>query len=270
MTARWPDKTSRRVQLWRLVYFYPRIGDAITVATRAWDLVQLVGARQAAVAPARSASFYVPAMPVRTPILSRPLPVLIAGAVCLTILATLADSVAYTHLSYPAVYQQNLGRLMRVAGWLPFWLLAAAALYRVTRSPAGKRHALLLMAAPTLSGALSETIKLLVRRERPTAAAGEYLFRAFLDHPFDTGRFGMPSGDATVAFAAAMILTRVWPEARLVWFGLAVGCALGRVLSRAHFLSDVTVAALLGITVAEWLWRRYGSTTSTLPLPTAT
>jgi membrane-associated phospholipid phosphatase len=177
--------------------------------------------------------------------------------------------VAYTYLSYPGVYQQNLGRLIRVAGWLPFWLLAAAAFYQIARSPAGKRHALLLAAAPTASGALSELIKLLVRRERPTAAAGAYLFRAFSDHPVDTGRFGMPSGDATVAFAAAWILTRVWPEAKFLWFSLAVGCALGRVLSRAHFLSDVTVAALLAVAVSEWLWRRYTSAGSS-PLPTAT
>lgn len=188
----------------------------------------------------------------------RPL-VLVAGAIGLILLANLADAVAYTYLSYPPVYQQNLGRLIRVAGWLPFWLLAAAAFYRVAQSPAGKRHALLLMSAPTLSGALSEFLKLLVRRERPTAAEGAYVFRAFRDHPFDTGRFGMPSGDATVAFAAAAILTRVWPEARILWFALAIGCALGRVLSRAHFLSDVTVAALLGVTVSEWLWRRYSS-----------
>jgi undecaprenyl-diphosphatase len=135
--------------------------------------------------------------------------------------------------------------------------LAGAAFYRIGPTLTARRHALLLITAPTISGACSELLKLLVRRERPTAAAGAYVFQAFSEHPFSTGRFGMPSGDATVAFAGCAILARIWPEARSIWYALAVGCALARVLSRAHFLSDVTAAAILGWVVTDWLWRRY-------------
>jgi membrane-associated phospholipid phosphatase len=49
-----------------------------------------------------------------------------------------------------------------------------------------------------------------------------------------------------VAFAAAATLARLFPEASILWYGLALGCALTRVASGAHFMSDVVVAALVG------------------------
>lgn len=182
----------------------------------------------------------------------------LAGVAGALLIATLVDQTAYTLLTFPQVYDGKWGRLFRMVGWLPLWFVVGFAFYRIAGTSIAKRHALLLMAAPTLAGACSELIKLLIRRGRPTAAEGSYVFRAFLDQPLYTAHFGMPSGDATVAFAVALILTRVWPKAWVIWYGLAVGCALGRVLSRAHFLSDVTAAAVLGTAVAEWLWRRFG------------
>jgi membrane-associated phospholipid phosphatase len=208
-------------------------------------------------------------MPSTAPPERRQLLLFAGAAVGLILLATLADSVAYTYLSFPRVYEQNWGRLLRTLGYLPFWLLAGAAFYRIATSLATRRYALLLIVAPTVGGACSELLKLLVRRERPTAAAGAYVFQAFSDHPFSTGRFGMPSGDATVAFAACAVLARIWPEARAIWYALAVGCALARVLSRAHYLSDVTAAALLGWVVTDSLWRRYAPASAAAAPPTA-
>jgi membrane-associated phospholipid phosphatase len=179
------------------------------------------------------------------------------GAAALVLTAFLADSWAFAHLSLPSVYDQGWGRLLRTLGYLPFWLLIGLAFYRSTTTPSGRRHAMLLMVAPTLSGALSELCKLLVRRERPGPSVGLYVFRAFSDRPFSTAGFGMPSGDVIVAFAACATLARVWPRTRVLWYGLAVGCAFARVLSRAHFLSDVTVAGILGWSVADQLWKRY-------------
>jgi membrane-associated phospholipid phosphatase len=188
---------------------------------------------------------------------------LAAAAAVLIALATLADPVAYRHLSYPHVYAHDWGRLLRTLGYLPFWLLAGAAFYRAAHTPGHRRSALLLLAAPTASGALSEVLKFLIRRARPTAADGAYVFLSFTDHPFVTRHFGMPSGDATVAFAACAVLARVWPEARILWYALAAACALARVVTHAHFLSDVTAAALLGWAVTDWLWRRYALSPAT-------
>ena len=182
---------------------------------------------------------------------------LMLGGAALLLIASLGDAWAYTYLTFPRVYEQNWGRLLRVIGWLPFWLLAGAVFWRSAATLVARRHAIILMGAPTLSGAMSELLKLLIRRERPGPNAGAYVFRSFAEHTFSTAGLGMPSGDATVAFAACVIAARLWPHARGIWYGLAIGCALGRVLSRAHFLSDVTAAAILGSVVADALWRRY-------------
>ena len=53
------------------------------------------------------------------------------------------------------------------------------------------------------------------------------------------------------------MLARLYPRARWLWYALAAGCALTRVLARAHFLSDVTLAAIIGWAVAALLWRCY-------------
>jgi membrane-associated phospholipid phosphatase len=170
-------------------------------------------------------------------------------------LAILADGWALSHLVYLDVYEHDWGRMLRTMGFLPFWLLAGAALMLVDRpGPASPRRGALLMLAPTIAGALGEVLKLLVRRERPHPADGAaYVFRAWSDHPFSSKGFGMPSSHAIVAFAAAAMLARLFPRARVVWYGMAVGCALTRVLSQAHYLSDVTVAAVMGVLVSAAL-----------------
>lgn len=191
-------------------------------------------------------------------------------AVALIAAASLADSWAFAHLTLPGIYDRDWGRLLKTIGYLPLWLLVGLACYRIATTPSGRRHATLLMAAPTVSGIVSELLKLLIRRERPSLTEGAYLFRSFSDRPFASAGFGMPSGDAIVAFAGCAILARVWPRARGIWYGLAAGSALARVLSHAHFLSDVTVAGILGWAVAGMLWERYAlPAASGAPLPSA-
>jgi undecaprenyl-diphosphatase len=193
--------------------------------------------------------------------LSKPRPVHIAlGLLALVALVTLADPWAYTYLSFRGIYDQGWGRIVRTTGYLPFWLLAGLALFLSSRSAWAQRAALLLAGAPTAAGALGQVLKLLIRRGRPLANEGQYVFRAFTDRPFYSRDFGMPSGDVIVAFAAFAILARLWPRARILWYGLGLCCALGRVLVGAHFLSDVVVAAVLGWATA-WVAVRL------LPLP---
>jgi undecaprenyl-diphosphatase len=196
--------------------------------------------------------------PARSPLL------LLLGAATLILVASLADSWAYTHLFAPGADSHDWGRFLRVMGFLPIWWVAGMAARLSTASPEGRRGALLLMGAPTFAGALDEILKLLVRRERPGPNAGEYVFRSFTDHPFSTRGLGMPSSHTIVAFTAATVLSRLWPRARPIWYGLAAGCALTRVMSRAHFLSDVVAGALAGWVVGSLLWRAYS-----LPSPSS-
>jgi membrane-associated phospholipid phosphatase len=185
--------------------------------------------------------------------------VLLAAAIILYV-ATLLDGWAYASLVDPRVYERDWGRLLRVIGYLPLWILMAAALVLHDRGehPRGTsvwRRGTLLLGAVTAGGLAAEVLKLLLRRERPRLTDGEYVFRAFSDRPFHTGGIGLPSSHALVAFAAAAMLARLFPRATPVWYLLATGCALTRVMSRAHFLSDVALAALTGWAIVALIWR---------------
>lgn len=187
--------------------------------------------------------------------------VLIAGAAF--IVASLLDGVAYSYLVDQRVYERDWGRLLRVIGYLPLWMLAAAALVlqdggEPSRRPTRWRRGGLLLASPVLGGIAAEVLKLLLRRERPRLTGGAYEFRAFTEDPLHAGGLGLPSSHALVAFAGAAMLAHLFPRATPVWYLLAIGCGVTRVMSRQHFLSDVVLAAILGIAVAALLWRRWG------------
>jgi membrane-associated phospholipid phosphatase len=169
----------------------------------------------------------------------------------------LADRYMYDHWYHKDIYDLDWARLLREMGWLPTWAIASLALWLSQRkldAALAKRHAQLLIFAPALAGIVSEVLKLVVRRERPAINDGDYGFRAWDDRTFSTVGLGMPSGHTMVAFAAATALARIYPGARWVWYSLAVGCAATRVLDHAHFLSDVTVGALLGWSIGWGVW----------------
>jgi membrane-associated phospholipid phosphatase len=122
-----------------------------------------------------------------------------------------------------------------------------------------KRRALLVIGAPALAGLVCEVLKLLIRRERPDVAAGEWVFRAWGDHTFSTAGLATPSSHTMVAFGAATMLARLYPRARWVFYVAAWGCGATRVLSHGHYLSDVTFGALMGWAVAWGVWIQAGS-----------
>ncbi len=51
-----------------------------------------------------------------------------AGLIVLFLIAQLTDQWVFHHFTYPAIYERNWGRLLRFAGHLPLWGLAALAL----------------------------------------------------------------------------------------------------------------------------------------------
>jgi membrane-associated phospholipid phosphatase len=104
---------------------------------------------------------------------------------------------------------------------------------------------------------MAELLKLAFRRERPGLTDGAHVFRPWSDRPFSTAELGLPSSEAAVAFAAAAVLARLFPEARGLWYGVALGCALTRVAARGHFMSDIVFAALVGYVVTLILWRHH-------------
>ncbi len=211
------------------------------------------------------------------PLLRTVLSFLLVAAVAMA-LALALDGWAYAHVYDAGVYDHDLGRMLRVMGFLPLWILAAAALALsdagvpaggaeppaapsgdAARSVPARRwfsRALPLVLAPALSGGVGELLKLVIRRERPWAHAGAWVFRPWSDHPFSSAGLSTPSSHALVAFGAAFALARLFPRGWPVWYLLAIGCALTRVAARAHFLSDVTLGALVAwaVTAALWHW----------------
>ncbi len=155
------------------------------------------------------------------------------------------------------VNDRDWGRLLRSMGYLPLWVFAALALW--LHGPAGpvtRRRAGLLVLAPAVAGLVAELTKLLVRRLRPDPEHFAYVFRAFGDTPFSTRNLGLPSSHVMVAFGGAFALAYLFPRTRWVWFTLAAGCALTRVMALGHFLSDAAAAVLLAWMVASVLQAR--------------
>jgi membrane-associated phospholipid phosphatase len=178
--------------------------------------------------------------------------------------AHLVDWWAYSALASPRLGDRDLGRMLRIMGFLPFWILGAIALglcdaaYHVVRGARRYARALLLFFGAALGGLAAEVMKILARRERPDAEIGEYVFRGWAEQPFHTGGLGLASSHAGVAFGAAFMLARLFPRARWVWYTLGAGCAYSRVAAGAHFVSDVVVAGVLSYLVVALLWRRFG------------
>ena len=186
-----------------------------------------------------------------------------AGALIgLFVVAQVTDQWVFHHFAYAGIYDRGWARMLRTAGYLPVWGIVALGVLlhdwtprlRRTLRHAGRRS-LLLFSSPALGGIVAEALKIVLRRERPGLTDGAHVFRPWSDQPWSTAQLGLPSSEAAVAFAAAAALARLFPEAWLLWYLVATGCALTRVASGAHFLSDVVLAALVGYVVVLGLWR---------------
>jgi len=193
--------------------------------------------------------------------------VFLAVAVAAIVVAHLLDHVVWQHVRDPRVNDRDWGRLLRSMGYLPTWIVVAGALWlqdggssRRLSDPSfgwGWRGGLMVL-APTVAGAVAELLKMLVRRLRPAPDVFSYQWRSFSEDVFSTKGLGMPSSHVIVAFAGAAVLSRLFPRAWWLWYLLAAGCALTRLLALGHFLSDTVVAALLGYVVAVVMSRSGG------------
>lgn len=187
---------------------------------------------------------------------SQPLRVLVLGVAAIA-LAHLLDPVGWRYFHFDGVYSDDFGRMLRVMGYVPLWLVVAAAFVLHDR-PLGRGRwwrGGSLVAGVAAAGIVGELLKLLLRRERPRAHEGEYVFRSFSERPFSSGGLAWPSSHAIVAFGAAAILSRLFPRARIVFWALAWGCALSRVADGAHFVSDVVTSAVAAWLVVAGVWR---------------
>lgn len=136
---------------------------------------------------------------------------------------------------------------LRNAGYLPTWIVVAAALVLAGHQAGGRRPSRFaaVALAPAAAGLAAELLKIIVSRDRP-GATGLHHYRGLFAGFSDGSNLGMPSSHAAVAFAAAFTLLRLAPPGGWVVLPVAAGCGLTRLLMGDHFTSDIYVAAWLG------------------------
>lgn len=198
----------------------------------------------------------------------------VGGSGAAVLLALALDRLAFELLDEPNASNEDWNRMFRVMGYLPLWILLGFALMRcdwpakpVTQRSPGPRRGLMLICATLLSGVVAEGLKLLIRRERPDAAAedGIHGFRPFGEEPFSTAGLEMPSSHVAVAFAGCFVLCRFFPRAWPIWLVFAGGCAYTRLLDRAHFLSGVVLAISVAYAAAWFALRALRDRSATMP-----
>lgn len=174
------------------------------------------------------------------------------------------DPWVFAHIRAEGVYDRDWGRLLRVMGFAPTWLLIALGLVLSRRGLADARGGraarmpgLFLITAIAATGLVGEVVKLAVRRGRPGPTDGLYALVPWTGS-WNTGGLGFPSSHAIVAFAGAFAMARLSPRTAPLWLALAAGCGLTRLLDGKHFLSDVVAAAALAAGLVALLWDAMG------------
>jgi undecaprenyl-diphosphatase len=81
--------------------------------------------------------------------------------------------------------------------------------------------------------------------------------------------FSFPSGHAAATFGAAVAVSRMWPQTRVLWWTLAVLIGYSRIYLGHHYPLDVACGALVGVAVAFCVLggRHRATYSSTLPRP---
>lgn len=166
------------------------------------------------------------------------------------ILFTLLDF-PLLHIFYqgkdPAIEHHDWYRFLRVLGFLGTW--AAVGFLFVIHDRNRHRGAAIFLSALT-AGAIAELLKLVIVRERPVdngvIQEGFYNFRGLFSGFSDGSNLGLPSSHAAVAFGGCLMLAALVPNTRRFLILLAIGCAITRMLTGAHFATDVYLGAIIG------------------------
>jgi membrane-associated phospholipid phosphatase len=131
-------------------------------------------------------------------------------------------------------------------------------------APRAHETALLSGEAAANAYAVSEVLKLVTRRERPTldGARGNFASSAVLDGSF-------PSNHAAVAWSIASVIGSAYPGwlTRLSVYSVATGVSVSRITAKDHFPSDVLVGSAAGWLIGRYVYRTHHNADLDLHLP---
>ena len=116
-----------------------------------------------------------------------------------------------------------------------------------------RETARLLIESAAISYLLESTLKHAIGRARPSEFYPDGRDPDSRDFKFFGGNQSMPSGEVTLAFTMAGVVTSqykgIW--VKLVAYSLATAVAAGRIASNGHWASDTLLSAALGTAVAK-------------------
>ena len=130
------------------------------------------------------------------------------------------------------------------------WLLGTLAAYllRVPRSRRALRWLFPSLLATTWI--VDYPVKAFFRRRRPFI----HIVRALVIGK-KPGSWSFPSGHTASSFAAAWVLSTVWPRRWPLFFGLASGVGFSRIWVGVHYPGDVLSGAFFGVSLSELVRR---------------
>lgn len=96
------------------------------------------------------------------------------------------------------------------------------------------------------SGFLIHLVKNLVGRQRPHLSPD---FQPAIFNPlsFHWDYYSFPSGHSQVVFTAATMFSLAWPKFKYLFYLVATFLAFSRVVTHAHFMSDIIMGAYIGV-----------------------
>lgn len=102
---------------------------------------------------------------------------------------------------------------------------------------------------------LYELANVIAGRARPDEGNGHGDF--FVNHSFDTS---FPSGHASLTWSMTAVLSDEYPstKSRLFWYAVGSTVAVGRVVGRRHFTSDVIVGSAMGYLIGRYVFHAHG------------
>lgn len=112
--------------------------------------------------------------------------------------------------------------------------------------PKNRKSIVLIIASLLFAGGITDGIKSVIQRPRPAIVAGVPVEAS--ESVFGKSQLqSFPSGHTTSAFALATSLALVYTHARGYFFVLAALVGIQRVITQAHYPSDVLVGAMIGM-----------------------